>query len=92
MKRIDVCTAGLAAALFFGSMAVPSAVFAGDKTNINTATEQDLMKLPEMTEARAKGIISYRKSTGEFIQADELELIPQVKPIYGKIKDLVTVE
>jgi len=49
-------------------------------------------KLPEMTEARAKGIIGYRKSNGEFIQIDELELIPQVKPIYGKIKDLVTVE
>jgi DNA uptake protein ComE-like DNA-binding protein len=50
------------------------------------------MKLPEMTEARAKGIIGYRKSNGEFIQVDELELIPQVKPIYGRIKDLVTVE
>jgi competence protein ComEA len=67
-------------------------VFAADKLNINTASEQDLMKLPEMTEARAKGIIGYRKSNGEFIQIDELELIPQVKPIYGKIKDLVTVE
>jgi competence protein ComEA len=65
---------------------------AADKLNINTATEQDLMKLPEMTEARAKGIIGYRKSNGEFIQVEELELIPQVKPIYGKIKDLVTVE
>ncbi len=67
-------------------------VFAADKLNINSASEQDLMKLPEMTEARAKGIIGYRKSNGEFIQVDELELIPQVKPIYGKIKDLVTVE
>jgi competence protein ComEA len=63
-----------------------------DKVNINTATEQDLMKLPEMNEARAKAIIGYRKSTGEFIQPDELELIPQVKPIYGKIKDQVVVE
>ena len=69
-----------------------STLWAADKININTASEQDLMKLPEMNEARAKAIIGYRKSTGEFIQADELELIPQVKPIYGKIKDQVTVE
>jgi len=72
--------------------ALSGLVCAADKLNINTASEQDLMKLPEMTEARAKGIIGYRKSNGEFIQVDELELIPQVKPIYGRIKDLVTVE
>jgi competence protein ComEA len=60
--------------------------------NINTASEQELMKLPDVSEARAKAIVSYRKSNGEFIQVDELELIPQVKPIYGKIKDLVVVE
>jgi len=79
-------------ASLLGVVALSGVVFAADKLNINTASEQDLMKLPEMTEARAKGIIGYRKSNGEFIQVDELELIPQVKPIYGKIKDLVTVE
>lgn len=83
---------GIAAAVLLGSVAAPSAVGAADKLNINTASEQDLLKLPEMNKARAKGIIGYRESTGEFIQVDELELIPQVKPIYGKIKDLVTVE
>ena len=87
MKRWIVTIASL-----LGVAALSSAVCAADKLNINTASEQDLMKLPEMTEARAKGIIGYRKSNGEFIQVEELELIPQVKPIYGKIKDLVTVE
>jgi DNA uptake protein ComE-like DNA-binding protein len=65
---------------------------AADKVNVNTAAEADLMKLPEMNEARAKAIIGYRKSTGELIQVDELQLIPQVKPIYEKIKDQVVVE
>jgi competence protein ComEA len=87
MKRWIVTVASL-----LGVAVLSGVVFAADKLNINTASEQDLMKLPEMTEARAKGIIGYRKSNGEFIQVDELELIPQVKPIYGKIKDLVTVE
>jgi competence protein ComEA len=87
MKRWIMTVASL-----LGVAVLSGVVSAADKLNINTASEQDLMKLPEMTEARAKGIIGYRKSNGEFIQVDELELIPQVKPIYGKIKDLVTVE
>jgi competence protein ComEA len=87
MKRLNVTIASL-----LGAAMLCGIGSAADKLNINTATEKDLMKLPEMTEARAKGIIGYRKSNGEFIQVEELELIPQVKPIYGKIKDLVTVE
>jgi DNA uptake protein ComE-like DNA-binding protein len=84
--------AGGAMAALFVAAAAPVRVDGADKLNINTAGEQELMKLPEMNEARAKAIVGYRKSTGEFIQIDELELIPQVKPIFGKIKDLVTVE
>ena len=87
MKRLILGFASL-----FCVVALCGVGSAADKLNINTASEQDLMKLPEMTEARAKGIIGYRKSNGEFIQVEELELIPQVKPIYGKIKDLVRVE
>jgi DNA uptake protein ComE-like DNA-binding protein len=75
-----------------GAAMIPRSTCAADKVNINTASEQELMKLPDMNEARAKGVVGYRKSTGEFIQVDELELIPQVKPIYSKIKDLVVVE
>ena len=82
----------LAAAVLAGSTFFPGFAPAADKLNLNAATEQDLMKLPEMSEARARAILGYRKSTGEFIQIDELELIPQVKPIYPKIKDLVTAE
>ena len=92
MRRIAKSMTGLALMSLLGAAVIPSGACAADKVNINTASEQELMKLPDMTEARAKGIIGYRKSSGEFIQADELELIPQVKPIYDKIKDLVTVE
>ena len=92
MTRIAKSMVGLALSSLLGAAAIPSGACAADKVNINTASEQDLMKLPDVTEARAKGIVSYRKSNGEFIQVEELELIPQVKPIYGKIKDLVVVE
>ena len=62
------------------------------KVNVNTASPEELMKLPEMTEARAKAIVNYRKNTGELIQIEELELVPQVKPIFQKIKDRLVVE
>jgi competence ComEA-like helix-hairpin-helix protein len=92
MTRIAKSIIGLALISLVADAGILSGVCAADKVNINTASEQELMKLPDMNEARAKAIVSYRKSSGEFIQVDELELIPQVKPIYSKIKDLVVVE
>jgi len=83
---------GLVPALVLCGAILPSVAGAGDKLNLNTATAEELKKLPEMNDARATAIINHRKSTGEFIQIEELELIPQVKPIYPKLKDLVVVE
>jgi competence protein ComEA len=62
------------------------------KVNINTATQQELMKLPDMNEARAKAIINYRTGNGELIQLEELKLIPQVAPIYDKIQGRLVLE
>lgn len=89
MKRSIRFQALLAAALLLAGAAP---IFAGGKVNLNTATEEELQKLPDMNAAKAKAIVNYRKSTGEFIQVEELELIPQVKPSYAKLKDLVDVE
>ncbi|HSD09904.1 MAG TPA: helix-hairpin-helix domain-containing protein [Candidatus Binatia bacterium] len=92
MTLISRSVTGLALMSLFGVATIPGVARAADRVNINAANEQELMKLPEVNEARAKAIVSYRKSSGEFIQVEELELIPQVKPIYTKIKDLVAVE
>jgi len=81
-----------ASAALLSAVLLAGTVAAADKVNLNKATLDDLKKLPEMNEARAKAILNHRQSTGEFIQIEELELIPQVKPIYPKIKDLVSVE
>ena len=81
-----------ASALLLGSALLAGPAFAAEKLNLNKATAEDLKKLPEMNDARATAIINHKKSTGEYIQVEELELIPQVKPIYPKIKDLVSVE
>jgi competence protein ComEA len=71
---------------------VLGAASAADKVNINTATEAELMKLPGVSEAAAKAIVNYRKNTGELIQLDELQLIPQVKPLYPQLKDKLVLE
>jgi len=81
-----------ASAALLSAIVLAATAAAADKVNLNKASAEDLKKLPEMNDARAIAIINHRKSTGEFIQVEELELIPQVKPIYPKIKDLVSVE
>jgi len=83
-------TRGLAAAVFLAWLAPMAA--ADHKININTATEAELMKLPEMNQARAKAILGYRKNSGELIQLEELELLTNVKPIFAKIKDHLVLE
>lgn len=62
------------------------------RLNINAATEEDLMKIPKMTTARAKAILIHRKGHGEFIQLRELQMIPNVSPIYDGIKDKLALE
>ena len=89
MKRSNRSTALLAATLLFVGA---TAGMADDKINLNTATPEALMKLPDMNAAKSKAIVNYRGMTGEFIQIEELELIPQVKPDYAKLKGLVKVE
>jgi len=63
-----------------------------EMVNINTASEEELLKLPGMTEGGAKAIIRHRQVHGEFIQLEELKVIPLIAPIYDQIKDKVVLE
>jgi DNA uptake protein ComE-like DNA-binding protein len=87
--KTTILAAALGATL---SLAAPVTSLAEHKLNINTADEKAILKLPEMNEARAKAIVNYRKNTGDLIQLEELELIPQVKPIFPKLKDHLVLE
>jgi DNA uptake protein ComE-like DNA-binding protein len=81
-----------AATAILAVLLVPTHSPAEHAINVNTATEQELMKLPEMNEARAKAIVNYRATQGELIQLEELELIPQVKPIFPKLENHLVLE
>ena len=81
-----------AAAALLAVLCAPGLVLAEHGINVNTASQEEIMKLPEMNEARAKAILNYRATQGELIQLEELELVPQVKPIFPKIKDHLVLE
>jgi competence protein ComEA len=61
--------------------------------NINTATSEELQKLPGIGTTRAQAIIDFRVKNGLYKNIDELLSIPGFYPsIFEKIKDMVTVE
>ncbi len=63
------------------------------KININTATVEELMMLPDMTRPIAKSIVAYREKYGDFILISELKDIKGISgEIYNSVKDYVTVE
>lgn len=81
-----------------GGSVVSSTVVAGgsvpmEKIDINTATEEDLMKLPGMKTIDAKRIIDYRSKNGRFDTMDEFFGSFEVKPhIMVKMEKLIILE
>lgn len=62
------------------------------KLNINKATFQDLIKIPNITEKRAANIIIYREQNGLFISVDELIKVKYIGvSVLEKISNYLTV-
>ena len=63
------------------------------KININTATAEELTKLPGIGEKKAEAIVEYRNLHGAFASTDELLNISGIgEATYEKFKDKVTVK
>ncbi len=61
--------------------------------NINEAPMEELMKLPYVGEARARGIIDYRTQKGPFQSIQDVTEVRGIGPgIFEEIKDYITVE
>lgn len=62
------------------------------KINVNTATMEELDKLPGIGSARAQAIIEYRQEHGRFLQIDDLKQVPGIGvKMFDQIRDKVTV-
>ena len=65
---------------------------AGDRININTADESELMKIPGIGQSNAAAIISYRNEHGRFSKPEDIKNISGIKDgVYTKVKDYITV-
>lgn len=62
------------------------------KVNLNTATEEQLMTLPGIGQAKAKSIIAWREKNGSFSKIEDLMEIEGIKEgVFSKIKDSIKV-
>ena len=60
--------------------------------NINNASVEDLMKLSGIGESKAKNIIEYRDSIGEFKDINDIKNVKGIgDSIFDKIKDHITI-
>lgn len=60
--------------------------------NLNTATLEELMELPEIGKVRARRILDFRKVTGPFRRIEELMAVPGVsRRMFGNFRDRLTV-
>jgi len=67
-------------------------LLADDKLNLNRATAEQLTALG-LTQSQAAQIVRYRKEDGDFLQVEELLVVPQIsRDIYEKVHDKVTVD
>jgi competence protein ComEA len=64
----------------------------GEKVNINTASAEELDKLPEIGPVKAQAIVDYRKANGKFSSIEDVMKVSGIKEgTFAKIKDYIVV-
>lgn len=94
MRRITSLLTVLVTALAIGVPAAYAADQAGqagsktgsgwvspDRLNVNTATVEQLAKVPGLNETTAKAIVQYREKNGPFTNFNQLQYVKGVDPL-----------
>lgn len=64
----------------------------GERININTASAEELEKLPEIGPVKAAAIVEYRKANGKFAAPEDIMKVSGIKEgTFAKIKDYIVV-
>ncbi len=88
MKKTLLSALALALCLSFATAAV-----AADGINVNTASKEELAKVPGLNADLAAAIIKYREEMGDFNSLEELSDVPgMTDDILNKAKDGLQVE
>jgi comEA protein len=62
------------------------------KVNINTASSEELQKLPRIGPAIAQRVIDYRKENGNFKRVEDIMKVRGIgEKIFNQLKDRITV-
>ncbi|MBX2819857.1 MAG: ComEA family DNA-binding protein [Rhodothermaceae bacterium] len=75
------------------SVTIKDVLFAGGNININTASQEELERLPRIGPAMAQRILTYRQTHGPFKNVDDLTNVKGIGPkTLDRLRDKVTLD